>query len=129
MGTGRTGVQRWEASAVDRLDLPTPVGPANRRAACGREGSFRPVRARCTARAAAATASSWPTTSADSCRGSRRSLTASSCESRSSGIPVHADTTCMHAGACRQSTLPARSAHTPSQLVLLHTALPAELRR
>ena len=49
-------------SALHSSVLPTPVGPRKMNEPMGRLGSFRPARARRTARATAFTASSWPTT-------------------------------------------------------------------
>ena len=80
------------ASALHSSVLPTPVGPMNMNEPTGRLGSFRPARARRTARAVADMASSCPITRSCSTfsRPSKRALSLS--VRRVTGMPVQAAT-------------------------------------
>mmetsp|Transcript_20367 Transcript_20367/g.56750 ORF Transcript_20367/g.56750 Transcript_20367/m.56750 type:complete len:262 (-) Transcript_20367:824-1609(-) len=80
------------ARALASSVLPTPVGPRNRKDA-PRLRAAKPARPRSTASATALTASFWPTTrlcsSLDRCSSFSRSV----CCKRTTGMPVHLDTT------------------------------------
>ena len=75
------------ASARASSVLPTPVGPRKTNEPIGRSGSCSPVRARRSAFATAATASSWPTTRWCSRSSMWISFSVSPSSSRSTGMP------------------------------------------
>ncbi len=80
------------ASALASSVLPTPVGPRKRNEPIGRRGSLMPERARSTASATAATASSWPITRRCRISSSRSSFSRSPSTSRVTGMPVQRET-------------------------------------
>src|ERR1700758_963574 len=106
--TADSSSNRNSASALVSSVLPTPVGPRNRKEAIGRFGSCNPARARRTACATAAIASSWPTTRALSASSICNSLPRSPSSIFSTGTPVQRDTT---AAIC--SSVTASSCMTP----------------
>ena len=81
------------ASAFASSVLPTPVGPRKRKLPIGRFGSFKPARARRTARLSVEIACSCPTTRALSVSSIFRSRAVSASAKRITGMPVHIETT------------------------------------
>ncbi len=80
------------ASARASSVFPTPVGPRNRNEPIGLRGSLSPDFARRTASETRRTASSCPTTRAESRSSMDRSFLTSPSTSRETGIPVHRET-------------------------------------